>query len=230
MTVELNQEQLLLLNRINIRFFFKLFSIIKLPLEFLTGLKIVKLNGDECITSVRLKYLNKNPFRSTYFAVLSMAAELSTGAIALLAAEGRHTSVAKIITSMKADFVKKATGRTQFTCSEGQKLLNSNTVLSALIVAAVTTVCSSYITTLRMEEKLYVVSSAVEANTEVIRQVRDQQLVHPYELEALRSEIAKELAMIQNTMDIESNKLTDLRYQMDLIKEELKQLIPKPGH
>ncbi len=114
--------------------------------------------------------------------------------------------------------------------SEGQKLLNSNTVLSALIVAAVTTVCSSYITTLRMEEKLYVVSSAVEANTEVIRQVRDQQLVHPYELEALRSEIAKELAMIQNTMDIESNKLTDLRYQMDLIKEELKQLIPKPGH
>lgn len=114
--------------------------------------------------------------------------------------------------------------------SEGQKLLNSNTILSALIVAAVTTVCSSYITTLRMEEKLYVVSSAVEANTEVIRQVRDQQLVHPYELEALRSEIAKELAMIQNTMDIESNKLTDLRYQMDLIKEELKQLIPKPGH
>ena len=122
MTVELNQEQLLLLNRINNRFFFKLFSIIKLPLAFLTGLKIVKLNGDECITSVRLKYLNKNPFRSTYFAVLSMAAELSTGAIALLAAEGRHTSVAKIITSMKADFVKKAIGRTKFSCNDGKKL------------------------------------------------------------------------------------------------------------
>ena len=46
-----------------------------------------------------------------------MAAELSTGAIALLAAEGRQPSVAKIITSMKADFVKKATGITTFTCS-----------------------------------------------------------------------------------------------------------------
>ena len=123
--MELNREQLLLLNRINNHFFFKLFSIVKLPLAFLTGLKIVKLNGDECITSVRLKYLNKNPFRSTYFAVLSMASELSTGAIALLASEGRHPSVAKIITSMKADFVKKATGRTIFTCAEGKKLFSA---------------------------------------------------------------------------------------------------------
>ena len=123
--MELNSQQLLLLNRINNKFLFKLFSIFKLPLAFLTGLKIEKLKGEKCITSVRLKYLNKKPFRSTYFAVLSMAAELSTGAIALLAAEGRHPSVAKIITSMKADFVKKATGRTQFTCSEGQKLFRA---------------------------------------------------------------------------------------------------------
>jgi len=123
--MELNREQLLVLNRINNRFLFKLFSIVKLPLAFFTGLKIEKLNGDECITSVRLKYLNKNPFRSTYFAVLSMAAELSTGAIALLAAEGHHPSVAKIITSMRADFVKKATGRTRFTCAEGEKLFSA---------------------------------------------------------------------------------------------------------
>ena len=54
-----------------------------------------------------------------------MAAELSTGAIALLAAEGRHTSVAKIITSMKADFVKKAIGRTKFSCKEGKKLFTA---------------------------------------------------------------------------------------------------------
>ena len=123
--MKLNREQLLLLNRINNRLLFKLFSIGKLPLAFLTGLKIIKLNGDECITSVRLKYLNKNPFGSTYFAVLSMAAELSTGAIILLAAEGRNPSVAKIITSMKADFVKKATGRTIFTCAEGKKLFSA---------------------------------------------------------------------------------------------------------
>ena len=97
----------------------------KLPLAFITGLKIIDFTNDECVTSVRFKYLNKNPFDSTYFAVLSMAAELSTGAIALLAAEGRHPSVAKIITSMKADFVKKATGRTKFTCTEGKKLFSA---------------------------------------------------------------------------------------------------------
>ena len=123
--MELTQEQILLLNRINSKILFKLFSIVKLPLAFLTGLKIVKLNADECVTNVRLKYLNKNPFGSTYFAVLSMAAELSTGAIALIAAEGRHPSVAKIITSMKADFIKKATGSTKFTCTEGSKLFRA---------------------------------------------------------------------------------------------------------
>ena len=119
------QKQNLLLKRLNSTLLFKAVSIAKLPLAFITGLKIDECNGDECVTSVRMKYLNKNPFGSTYFAVLSMAAELSTGAIALLAAEGRHPSVAKIITSMKADFVKKATGRTKFTCTEGKKLFSS---------------------------------------------------------------------------------------------------------
>ena len=119
----LNKEQRLLSTRINNKLLFKLFSITKLPLVFLTGLKVLKLNEDERVTSVRLKYLNKNPFRSTYFAVLSMAAELSTGTYALLAAAGQSPSVALIITSMKADFIKKATGRTTFTCTEGSKLL-----------------------------------------------------------------------------------------------------------
>ena len=105
--MELTQEQLLLLNRINSTLLFKAGSIAKLPLAFITGLKIEKCNVDECVTSVRLKHLNKNPFGSTYFAVLSMAAELSTGALALTAVEGMNPSVALILTSMKADFVKK---------------------------------------------------------------------------------------------------------------------------
>lgn len=119
----LNKEQVELSKRINNNLLFKLFSITKLPLAFITGLKILKFNENECVTTVRLKYLNKNPFQSTYFAVLSMAAELSTGAYGLLAASGQKPSVALVITSMKADFLKKAKGRTNFTCTEGKKLL-----------------------------------------------------------------------------------------------------------
>ena len=123
--MEFTQKQLLLLKRFNSTLLFRAVSIAKLPLAFITGLKIDKCRADECVTSVRLKHLNKNPFGSTYFAVLSMAAELSTGALALTAVEGMHPSVALILTNMKADFIKKAIGRTTFTCTEGKKLFNA---------------------------------------------------------------------------------------------------------
>ncbi|HIE78697.1 MAG TPA: thioesterase, partial [Candidatus Thioglobus sp.] len=61
-------------------FLFKAYVIQKLPLAFLIGFKIVELDESKCVTYVKYRYLNKNPFRSTYWAVLGMAAELSTGA------------------------------------------------------------------------------------------------------------------------------------------------------
>ena len=98
-------------------FLFKAYAIQKLPLAFLTGFKILKLDESKCITRVKYSYLNKNPFRSTFWAVLGMAAELSTGAYALLATKGRGESVAVILVGTHAEFVKKATGVTIFTCS-----------------------------------------------------------------------------------------------------------------
>ena len=86
---------------------------------------MLDLDENQCSTSVGYKYLNKNPFQSTYFAVLNMAAELSTGALALLATKGREPSVAVIIVSMKADFQKKATDKTTFTCSDGEILFQA---------------------------------------------------------------------------------------------------------
>ena len=65
------------------RFLFNAYAIKKLPLALLTGFKIVELDESRCVTCVKYGYLNKNPFRSTFWAVLGMAAELSTGAYAL---------------------------------------------------------------------------------------------------------------------------------------------------
>ena len=91
-------------------------------MAFLAGLKIVHIDEEVCRVSTRLTFLTKNPFRSTYFAVLSMAAELSTGLYALLFTTGIQPSVAVIITGLNARFLKKATGTTIFTCREGEKL------------------------------------------------------------------------------------------------------------
>jgi len=99
-------------------FLYKLYAIQKLPLAFLTGFTIIELNESQCVTRVKYKHLNKNPFRSTFWAVLGMAAEMSTGAYALLATKGKDDSVAVILVSTHAEFVKKATGVTTFTCSD----------------------------------------------------------------------------------------------------------------
>ena len=99
-------------------FLFKMFSIKNLPLAFLTGFKIIELNESKCVTRVKYKYLTKNPFRSTFWAVLGMAAELSTGAYALIATKGKDESVAVILVSTRAEFLKKATGTTTFTCTD----------------------------------------------------------------------------------------------------------------
>jgi len=96
---------------------FKAYTIQKLPLALLTGFKIVELDESKCITRVKYSYLNKNPFRSTFWAVLGMAAELSTGAYALLATKGKEKSIAVILVGTHVEFVKKATGVTTFVCS-----------------------------------------------------------------------------------------------------------------
>ena len=50
---------------------------------FLSGMRIKKLNKDQCIVSVPFKWINKNPFKSTFWAVLGMAGEMSTAALIL---------------------------------------------------------------------------------------------------------------------------------------------------
>jgi hypothetical protein len=113
----MNETQKKFCNKMSNWFLFKAYAIQKLPLALLTGFKIVELDESKCVTRVKYSYLNKNPFRSTFWAVLGMAAELSTGAYALLATKGKEESIAVILVDTNAEFVKKATGVTTFTCS-----------------------------------------------------------------------------------------------------------------
>ncbi|NQZ78531.1 MAG: DUF4442 domain-containing protein [Ekhidna sp.] len=100
---------------------FPLYLIKSLPMGWIAGLRVRELTPENCTTSVPFKNLNKNPFKSIYFAVQSMAAELSTATACLLAITGQNPSVAFIIVDMKASFSKKATDRVYFTCQDGRK-------------------------------------------------------------------------------------------------------------
>jgi hypothetical protein len=94
------------------------FLLTQLPMGWIAGLRVTKLTPEECIATVPYKWLTKNPFKSMYFAVQSMAAELSTASTCLLATAGHKPSVAFIIVDMTAEFYKKATDKVHFTCSD----------------------------------------------------------------------------------------------------------------
>lgn len=97
----------------------------KLPLALFAGLRLRELTEERCVATVPYGWRSTNPFRSTYFAALSMAAELSTGALAMAAVESAPRPVALLITGLTASFEKKATGVTAFTCEEGAKLFET---------------------------------------------------------------------------------------------------------
>jgi hypothetical protein len=101
---------------------YRLFLLSKLPMAFMAGLKVKQFNETGSSVSVRFKWLNQNPFRSIYFAVISMAAELSTGLLAFAHIYKRNPSVSMLVVNMEASFYKKAVGSIVFTCNDGNAI------------------------------------------------------------------------------------------------------------
>ncbi len=91
----------------------------KLPLAAFAGLRVTRLDASGAEVSLPAGWKTQNPFRSTYFAAQAMAAEMSTGASALLLIEESGAKVSSLVTAVSATFTKKATRRTVFTFSEG---------------------------------------------------------------------------------------------------------------
>ena len=99
-----------------------MYLLYRLPAAFFSGIKIGGMGEERCITSVPYKWLTQNPFRSTYFASLAMAAEMSTGMLALSNVYKRIPAISMLVTKMEAAYFKKATGITFFTCDDGKAI------------------------------------------------------------------------------------------------------------
>lgn len=98
------------------------YMLTKLPLALAAGVRIDELTPARCRVSLPYGWRSTNPFGSIYFAALSMAAEMSTGALAMLAVRSAPASVSMLVTGLEAGFTKKADRRTTFACEEGEKL------------------------------------------------------------------------------------------------------------
>jgi hypothetical protein len=121
-------------------FKFKLFLLYKLPSAFFSGVRVKYADEAKCEVTVPYKWFSQNPFKSTYFACLSMAAEMSTGVLALVHIHERKPAVSMLVVNLKADFMKKAIGKTTFTCRDGADIKKT-------IEAAITTGEGKAITT-----------------------------------------------------------------------------------
>ncbi len=90
-----------------------------LPSAWICGVRLSELGEEKAETRVRYQWINQNPFRSMFWAVQGMAAELSAGAMVLRDIRSTGSPVSMLVVSNRATFSKKARGRIRFTCEDG---------------------------------------------------------------------------------------------------------------
>jgi len=105
-------------------FKFRLFMLQRLPSALFAGLRIKIFEEQQAVVTVKYKWFNQNPFRSVYFAVQSMAAEMSTGLLASGQVYQRDPAVSMLVVGLEARFFKKATDTISFTCMDGETIAN----------------------------------------------------------------------------------------------------------
>ena len=98
------------------------FTFFKLPAAWWCGVRVKNIAENSCVTSVKHRWINQNPFNSMYFAVQAMAAELSTGALVMSRIKASGKPISMLVFQNKSSFSKKARGRITFTCEDGAAL------------------------------------------------------------------------------------------------------------
>ncbi|KAB1160055.1 DUF4442 domain-containing protein [Tenacibaculum aiptasiae] len=95
------------------------FTLFKLPSAYLCGIRVKSISNEKSLVGVKHKWINQNPFKSMFWAVQGMAAELSTGILVMQAIDNSGKKVSMLVTNMNATFTKKATGKIRFECNDG---------------------------------------------------------------------------------------------------------------
>jgi len=98
---------------------FNTFTFFKLPAAWWMGVRVKSITEQQCVVTVKHGWRNQNPFKSMFWAVQGMAAELSTGAMVINQIRESGKKISMLVQNNTANFSKKATGRITFTCEDG---------------------------------------------------------------------------------------------------------------
>jgi hypothetical protein len=96
-----------------------LFSFFKLPAAWWCGVRLKSIDKSKAVVTVKYGWRNQNPFKSMFWAVQGMAAELATGAMMIDQIEESGHKISMLVQNNNANFSKKATGKITFTCEDG---------------------------------------------------------------------------------------------------------------
>ena len=100
---------------------FRLFTALSMPTAWLAGLKIIQLDDNLCVTSLPGGWRSQNPFKTMYWAVQGMGAELSTGAASFALSKSMSNKLRMFVIGTEATFTKRAKGKIIFTCKDNSK-------------------------------------------------------------------------------------------------------------
>lgn len=99
-----------------------IFNFFKLPSVWWCGIRVTKIDDVSCQVKVVHRWINQNPFKSMFWAVQGMAAELTTGVLIMEAIQNSKRKVSMLVLNNRANFSKKARGKVLFECDDKQKL------------------------------------------------------------------------------------------------------------
>ncbi len=98
---------------------FNTFTFFKLPSAWWSGVRVKYIDDNKTVVTVKHRWFNQNPFKSMFWAVQGMAAELSTGAMVINKIKESGVKISMLVANNKANFSKKAIGKITFTCEDG---------------------------------------------------------------------------------------------------------------
>lgn len=98
---------------------FNTFTFFRLPSAWWCGVRLRYMDKNKAVVTVRHRWFNQNPFKSLFWAVQGMAAEMSTGAMVITQIWKSGQRISMLVASNKANFSKKAVGKITFTCEDG---------------------------------------------------------------------------------------------------------------
>lgn len=103
-------------------FFLRAFGFTKVPLLYLAGPAVEQMSDDVAVISVPFHKRNRNHVGSLYFGALCIGADCAGGIMAMREIQKQKGKWTFVFKDMNAKFLKRAEGKTLFTCKDGPQI------------------------------------------------------------------------------------------------------------